>query len=137
MFGPIRGEWPDDQWRGWWGEEPPYHHDTFVLTHHPRADLSMDGGTTFHFVTEGIGAALGRAFDAAGGADVRIGGGPDTIQQYLNAGLVDEVHVAIVPILLRSGERLLDHLGDGVPGMECVELIASASVAHVRLARRA
>ena len=106
MFGPLRGSWQDD-WRGWWGDDPPYHAPVFVLTHHPRASDPMDGGTTFHFVTDGIGAALERAFHAAGGADVRLGGGVATIQQYLRAGLVDELHVAIVPVLLarRTGSN--------------------------------
>lgn len=135
MFGPIRGGWGDESWKGWWGPNPPYHHPVFVLTHHPRDPITMEGGTTFHFVTEGIEAALERAFDAAGGADVRIGGGPATIQQYLRAGLVDELHVAIVPILLGGGERLLDSLDGAVAGYRCVELVSSPAVAHVRLAR--
>jgi dihydrofolate reductase len=136
MFGPIRGPWGDEQWTGWWGDEPPYHHPVFVLTHHPRPSVPMQGGTTFHFVTDGIEAALERAFDAAGGQDVRLGGGVATIQQYLRAGLVDELHLAIVPVLLRSGERLFDHFDGGGPeGYACVEFVASPSVAHVRLAR--
>jgi dihydrofolate reductase len=136
MFGPIRGPWENDQWTGWWGDDPPYHHPVFVLTHHPRPSLSMQGGTTFHFVSDGIEAALERALDAADGQDVRIGGGPSTIQQYLRAGLIDELHVAIVPILLGSGERLFDHLDGGPAGYECVELASSPTVVHVRLARR-
>ena len=134
MFGPIRGEWPDDAWRGWWGDEPPYHHPVFVLTHHPRGPIPMQGGTTFHFVDGGIEAALEQAFDAADGKDVRLGGGMSTIQQYLRAGLIDEMHVAIVPVLLGGGERLFDHL-DGGPAYECVEFVSSPAVAHVRLAR--
>jgi dihydrofolate reductase len=135
MFGPIRGSWGDDTWSGWWGDEPPYHHPVFVLTHHQHAPMPMAGGTTFHFVTDGIEAALERALDAAGGADVRIGGGAATIQQYLRAGLIDELHLPVVPILLGGGERLFANL-DGVPeGYECVELVCSSSVAHVRLAR--
>jgi dihydrofolate reductase len=133
MFGPIRGEWPDESWTGWWGDEPPYHHDVFVLTHHARPDLTMKGGTTFHFVTDGIRAALDRAFEAAGGRDVRLGGGTATIREYLRAGLVDEMHVAVVPILLGSGERLLaDHLTDGY---RVVEYVPSDGVAHYRFAR--
>ncbi len=135
MFGPIRGPWGDSDWTGWWGDNPPYHHPVFVLTHHPRPPITMAGGTTFHFVDDGIEAALQRAFDAAGGQDVRLGGGVATIQQYLRAGLVDELHLAIVPVLLGRGERLFDHLDGGPEGYECVELVASPSVAHVRLAR--
>lgn len=132
MFGPVRGPWGDSDWTGWWGPSPPYHHPVFVLTHHPRPPIPMEGGTTFHFVDDGIEAALERAFDAAGGADVRLGGGPATIRQYLQAGLVDELHVAVVPIILGAGERLFDGPLDGY---ECVELVGSPSVAHVRLAR--
>jgi dihydrofolate reductase len=134
MFGPIRDEWPDESWTGWWGDNPPYHHQTFVLTHHPRPSVEMAGGTVFHFVTDGIEAALERAFEAAAGLDVRLGGGSATIQQYLRAGLVDEMHVAIVPILLGGGERLLDNVGDS--GLEAVSLVASPAVAHVRLVRK-
>ncbi|MGW6378757.1 dihydrofolate reductase family protein [Rhodococcus sp. NPDC055112] len=135
MFGPIRGDWGDGDWTGWWGDNPPYHHDTFVLTHHPRPSVEMAGGTTFHFVTDGIEAALERAFDAAAGRDVRIGGGADTIQQYLRAGLIDELHLTIVPILLGSGERLFDRLDGGPHGYECAELVSSPAVTHVRLVR--
>src|SRR5437899_12663967 len=106
MFGPVRGRWPDDSWKGWWGDEPPYHCDVFVLTHHPRAPIAMKGGTVFHFVTDGTEAALQRAREAARGKDVRLGGGVATIQQYLRAGLVDELHLAIAPVLLGSGENL-------------------------------
>jgi dihydrofolate reductase len=135
MFGPVRGPWGDEQWRGWWGENPPFHHPVFVLTHHPRPSIAMEDGTTFHFVTDGIEAALARAFNAAGGADVRLGGGASTIQQYLRAGLIDDVHVAIVPTLLGNGERLFDNLDGGPDGYECVEFVASPAVMHVRLAR--
>jgi dihydrofolate reductase len=134
MFGPIRGEWSDDTWTGWWGDEPPYHHDVFVLTHYARADLPMQGGTTFHFVTDGIDAALSRAFDAAGGRDVRLGGGVATIKEYVRAGLVDEVHVAQVPILLGAGERLFD--GDAFTGYKVVEFVQSDAVAHYLLKHR-
>jgi dihydrofolate reductase len=135
MFGPIRGPWGSDQWTGWWGDNPPYHHPVFVLTHHPRPSVTMQGGTTFHFVDDGIEAALERAFNAANGDDVRVGGGAATVQQYLRAGLIDEMHVVIVPILIGSGERLFDHLDDGPDGYECVEFVSSPSVAHVRFSR--
>ena len=113
MFGPIRGPWADEEWKGWWGDDPPYHHPVFVLTHHPRAPITMQGGTTFHFVDDGIEAALERAFDAAGGKDVRLGGGAATIQQYLRAGLIDELHLAIVPILLGQRRAAVRHLDGG------------------------
>lgn len=135
MFGPVRGPWGDEDWRGWWGDDPPYHHQVFVLTHHPRPPIEMAGGTTFHFVDEGIEAALEQAFDAAGGADVRIGGGAATIQQYLRAGLVDEVHVAIVPIVLGAEERLFDGLDAEAFGYECVGLVTSPAVVHAHFAR--
>ena len=135
MFGPIRGSWNDDDWKGWWGDDPPYHHPVFVLTHHPRPPIPMEGGTTFHFVDAGIEIALERAFAAAGGADVRLGGGVATVQQYLRAGLIDELHLAIAPVLLGRGERLFDRLDDAMAGYECVELVSSPEVVHVRLAR--
>jgi dihydrofolate reductase len=135
MFGPIRGPWKDEGWTGWWGDDPPYHHPVFILTHHPHAPITMRGGTIFNFVNDGIEVALERAFDAADGQDVRLGGGVATIQQYLRAGLVDEMHLAIVPILLGSGERLFDHLDGGPVGYECVELVSSPSVAHARFVR--
>jgi dihydrofolate reductase len=135
MFGPVRGAWGGDEWTGWWGDDPPYHHPVFVLTHHPRPPVAMQGGTTFHFVDQGIGAALERALEAAGGKDVRLGGGAATIQQYLRAGLIDEMHVAIVPILLGGGERLFDNLDGGPAGYECVEFAGSPTVAHAWLAR--
>src|SRR6201998_296539 len=106
MFGPVRGSWPDESWRGWWGEEPPYHVPVFVLTHHARAPLTMKGGTTFHFVTDGIHAALKRAKDAAQGKDIRLGGGVATVRQYLTVGLIDELHLAIAPAVLGKGENL-------------------------------
>jgi dihydrofolate reductase len=135
MFGPIRGPWANDDWRGWWGNDPPFHHPVFVLTHHPRPSITMDGRTTFHFVDDGIERALERALDAANGQDVRLGGGVATIQQYLRAGLIDELHLAIVPILLGGGERLFHHLDGGPTGYACVELVSSPAVAHVRLGR--
>jgi dihydrofolate reductase len=135
MFGPLRGPWKDENWKGWWGDNPPYHHPVFVLTHHAREPIAMEGGTTFNFVTDGIEAALRRAFDAAGGKDVRLGGGAGTIQQYLRARLVDEIGLAIVPVLLGSGERLFDHLDGGPAGYRCIELVSSPAVVHVRLVR--
>ena len=135
MFGPIRGEWSDETWKGWWGPNPPYHHPVFVLTHHPREPIPMEGGTTFNFVTDGIESALSQASAAAGGLDVRLGGGPATIQQYLKARLIDEMHVAIVPIFLGAGERLFDHLDGGPFGYECVELVSSPWVTHARFVR--
>lgn len=134
MFGPIRGEWPDDSWRGWWGDEPPFHHPVFVLTHHAREPITMKGGTTFEFVTDGIEAALSRAFEAAGGRDVRLGGGASTIREYLRARLIDELHVAVVPILLRGEHPLFE---DGIPdGYEVSRYVPSDRVAHFVLARR-
>src|SRR6478609_7180285 len=135
MFGPIRGPWADEQWRGWWGEEPPYHHPVYVLTNHPRDPITMLGGTVFHFVTDGIHAALKQALDAADGQDVKIAGGVSTIQQYLRAGLVDELEVAIAPVLLGSGERLFDNLDGGPVGFECTEFVGTTSVLHARFAR--
>ena len=135
MFGPIRGPWGDEEWRGWWGDEPPYHHPVFVLTHHPHGPIVMNGGTTFFFVTDGIEAALERAFEAADGADVRVGGGASTVQQYLKAGLIDEMHVAIAPVMLGGGERLFDERLGGMPSYECVELLASENVVHARVAK--
>jgi dihydrofolate reductase len=136
MFGPVRGPWPDENWKGWWGETPPYHCPVFVLTHHARAPLAMKGGTTFHFVTDGIEAALARATEAAGGKDVRLGGGVATIRQYLRAGLVDELHLAISPVLLGAGEHLLAGIDMLKLGYECSEHVGSASATHVVLSRR-
>jgi dihydrofolate reductase len=133
MFGPIRGPWPDEAWQGWWGDNPPYHVDTFVLTHHPRASLRMAGGTTFHFVTDGIHAALDRAKAAAKGLDVQLGGGVATIRQYLHAGLIDEMHFAIAPRLLGSGEHLLSGIDLLQLGYRCVEHVPSAGATHVVL----
>ncbi|MCP5265345.1 MAG: dihydrofolate reductase [Burkholderiaceae bacterium] len=135
MFGPIRGPWPDQDWKGWWGENPPYHVPVFVLTHHARPTFEMEGGTSFHFVTGGIQEALERARDAAHGRDVRIGGGPDTIRQYLRAGLVDEMHLAISPVLLGRGERLFENVDMRALGYECVQHVPTALAAHVVLRR--
>lgn len=131
MFSPIRGDWPDDSWKGWWGENPPYHCQVFVLTHYPRASIEMQGGTVFHFVTEGIQEALRLAREAAGERDVRIGGGVSTIQQFLRARLIDEMHLAIAPVFLGLGERLFAGLDLSALGYECVECAASANAAHV------
>jgi dihydrofolate reductase len=136
MFGPIRGAWPDEKWKGWWGDNPPYHTDVFVLTHHARDPITMDGGTTFYFVTNGIEVALQRAMDAAKGKDVRLGGGVATIQQYLRAGLVDELHFAISPALLGSGDALFRDINLKSLGYECVEHVAAPKATHVVLARR-
>lgn len=135
MFGPVRGPWPDQEWRGWWGENPPYHTPVFVLTHHPREPIPMEGGTTFYFVTDGIHAALALAREAAQGLDVRIGGGASTIRQYLKEGLVDEMHLAISPVLLGSGERLFSGVDVVALGYECVEHAATETATHVVLRR--
>jgi dihydrofolate reductase len=135
MFGPVRGPWPDDSWKGWWGDEPPYHCETFVLTHHPRASITMKGGTVFHFITDGIEAALQRARAAAGGKDVRLGGGVETIRQYLQAGLIDELHLAISPVLLGSGENLLAGIDMVRLGYKVSERIATPSATHMVLSK--
>ena len=135
MFGPVRGRWPDDEWKGWWGEVPPYHVPVFVLTHHPRASIEMQGGTTFHFVTDGIHAALERARAAAGAKDVRIGGGVQTVREYLMAGLVDEMHLAIAPVLLGRGEALFSGIDLTALGFRCSEHVASPRAMHVVLTR--
>lgn len=135
MFGPIRGAWPDDAWKGWWGPDPPYHVPVFVLTHHPRDPIAMEGGTTFHFVTDGIEAALERARSAANGKNIRIGGGVATIQQYLRARLVDELHLAISPVLLGSGERLFAGLDMVELGYRCTERVGTDKTTHVVLRR--
>ncbi|HEY0802132.1 MAG TPA: dihydrofolate reductase family protein [Steroidobacteraceae bacterium] len=136
MFGPIRGRWPDDSWKGWWGDEPPYHTPVFVLTHHARAPLKMAGGTEFRFVTEGIQAALEQATAAAGGRDVRIGGGVSTIRQYLCAGLIDELHLVARPVLLGSGERLWSDIDVRALGYECDKYVAGERATHVFLRKR-
>jgi len=135
MFGPVRGPWPDDSWKGWWGDDPPYHTQVFVLTHHPRAPLGMSGGTTFHFVTDGIDAALRRAIEAADGRDVRLGGGVAAIRQYLRAGLIDEMHLAIAPVLLGSGEHLLAGIDAPRLGYRRIEHVSTPSATHVVIAK--
>jgi dihydrofolate reductase len=136
MFGPVRGPWPDDSWRGWWGDEPPYHVPVFVLTHHPRAPIEMRGGTVFHFVTEGVHAALERARQAAGGRDVRVGGGASTIRQYLSARLIEEMHVAISPVLLGSGESLWRDIDLPALGYHVAERVATPAATHVVFTRQ-
>jgi dihydrofolate reductase len=135
MFGPIRRPWPDDTWKGWWGDNPPYHAHVFVLTNHPRTSITMNGGTTFHFVTDGIHAALKRATEAADGQDIRLGGGVATIQQHLRAGLVDEMHIAISPILLGSGEHLLAAIDAPKFGFKCTEHMPTTNATHVVLSK--
>jgi dihydrofolate reductase len=135
MFGPIRGPWPDGEWKGWWGDTPPYHVPVFVLTHHERPPLEMAGGTIFHFVTGGIEEALDRACTAAGGADVRIGGGAATIRQYLQARLIDELHLAVAPILLGAGESLFAGLDLPALGYRVTEHAASEAATHVVVAK--
>lgn len=137
MFGPVRGAWPDDAWKGWWGEAPPYRVPVFVLTHHARAPVAMRGGTEFHFVTDGIGAALEQAREAAGARDVRIGGGAATVRQYLCAGLVDEMHLAVSPMLLGGGEALLEGIDLPALGFRVVEHVPSARAMHMVLRREA
>jgi dihydrofolate reductase len=136
MFGPVRGPWPDESWKGWWGDEPPYHTPVFVLTHHPRRPLSMAGGTEFRFVTEGIQSALSQAMDAAGGLDVRIGGGVATVRQFLRARSIDELHLAVRPILLGEGEHLWNGLDLRELGYECVKSVAGERATHVFLRKR-
>jgi dihydrofolate reductase len=136
MFGPVRGAWPDDNWKGWWGDEPPYHCEVFVLTHHPRKSFAMKGDTTFHFVTGGIHEALERAQRAAGAKDVRLGGGVATIRQYLRASLIDELHLAFAPVLLGSGESLFDDIDVPALGYEVREHVTTPSATHVVLTKR-
>jgi dihydrofolate reductase len=133
MFGPPGGgPWGDDPWMGWWGDDPPYHHDVFILTHHARDSVEMEGGTTFHFVTEGIEAALERAREAAGGKDVGLWGGAQAIQQYLAAGLLDELELHVAPVVLGGGARLFDNLGDSEVALEQVRVVEAPGVTHVR-----
>lgn len=135
MFGPVRGDWPDESWKGWWGDDPPYHTPVFVLTHRARSPLTMEGGTTFHFVTDGIGAALERAKQAAAGKDIRIGGGVNTIRQYLEAKLIDELHIAISPRLLGSGEHLFSGIDTPALGYVRREHVTTPNALHFVLAR--
>lgn len=135
MFGPVRGPWPDASWKGWWGDEPPYHVPVFVLTHHAREPIEMQGGTTFHFITDGIHAALDAAKKAAGERDVRIGGGVETVRQYIQAGRVDEVHLALSPTLLGRGEALLPGIDLMALGFRCTEHVASPHAMHVVMSK--
>lgn len=135
MFGPIRGQWSDDEWKGWWGDNPPYHAPTFILTHYPRPPIEMEGGTTFYFVTDGIEAALEQARAAAGSQDVKIGGGVETIRQYLRAGLIDEMHLAITPVVLGQGEALFAGIDLPVLGYRVIEHVTTDAAMHVVLAR--
>jgi dihydrofolate reductase len=135
MFGPIRGNWPDDKWKGWWGTNPPYHCPVFVLTHHPRESIVMEGGTVFHFITEGIEVALQKAKQAANGRDVRVGGGVSTLHQYLKAGLIDEMHLAIVPVLLGSGEKFFGDIDLLKLGYKCTKHVTTSRVMHVTITK--
>ena len=137
MFGPVRGPWPDESWKGWWGDNPPYHVPVFVLTHHARAPLAMDGGTIFHFVTDGIESALRKAKDAAKGRDVRLGGGVATIRQYLRARLIDEIHLAMAPLFLGKGENLFADLDLPALGYACTERVSTPAVTHLIVAKQA
>jgi len=136
MFGPVRGPWPDDSWRGWWGKNPPYHVPVFVLTHHAREPLEMEGGTVFHFVTEGIESALARAREAAGSGDIRIGGGVSTIRQYLNTRVIDEMHLAVSPILLGGGESLLSGIDLPALGYEITQYVPTEKATHIVITKR-
>jgi dihydrofolate reductase len=136
MFGPQRGAWPNEEWKGWWGENPPYHHPVFVLSHHPHSNFELAGGTRFTFVDDGIESALRQAFAAAKGKDVRIGGGAATVSQYLKAGLVDELHLVLVPILLGDGERIFEGLDGVQERYEVAEFVPSKTVSHVRIVKK-
>ena len=135
MFGPIRGEWPDEEWKGWWGPKPPYHAPTFILTHHARDPIEMEGGTTFYFVTDGIESALEQAGAAAGDLDVKIGGGVSTVRQYLRAGHIDELHLAVSPVLLGTGEALLEGIDLRAMGYGVTDHVAGEGATHIVLAR--
>ena len=135
MFGPVRGDWPDDQWKGWWGDNPPYHAPTFILTHYPRPPIEMLGGTTFHFVTDGIESALQQARAAAGSLDIKIGGGVATVKQYVQAGHVDEIHLAFAPVMLGQGESLFNGLDLHALGYRTVEHVATDRATHIVLAK--
>ncbi|HEV7491801.1 MAG TPA: dihydrofolate reductase family protein [Rhodanobacteraceae bacterium] len=136
MFGPVRGPWPDESWKGWWGDEPPYHVPVFVLTHYARAPIAMKGGTVFHFVTDGIESALAQAKAAAGGKDVRLGGGVATVREYLNARLIDELHLALRPVVLGAGESLFNGMDLRALGYECAEQVAGERATHVFLRKK-
>jgi len=136
MFGPVRGPWKDDSWKGWWGDNPPYHVPVFVLTHHPRAPLAMEGGTTFHFITDGPESALKKAKEAAGGKDVRIGGGVSTIRQYLAANQIDEMHLAVSPVLLGEGENLFVEMNLPKLGFAPVKIVHGENATHVLLEKK-
>ncbi len=136
MFSPLRGDWLNEDWKGWWGPNPPYHHPVFVVTHHARKSFPMEGGTTFEFVTEGIETALEKAFAAANGKDVRVGGGSNLIRQYLNAGLIDELQLVVATKLLGGGERLFENGDETAKRYECVKLVSSEAASHVHLIKR-
>jgi dihydrofolate reductase len=136
MFGPVRGPWPDDSWKGWWGDTPPYHVPVFVLTHHARPSIEMKGGTTFHFVTDGIDSALRQAREAAGGKDVRIGGGVSTVHQYLRKRLIDDMHIAVSPVLLGSGESLFAGIDLAALGYACTEQVGSSRATHFTVTKQ-
>jgi dihydrofolate reductase len=136
MFGPHRGPWQDESWTGWWGPNPPYHHDVFVHTHHERPDLPMEGGTTFHFTDAPPEQVLARAFEVADGKDVVIAGGAATLQQYLRAGLIDDLDLVVVPILAGAGERLFDNLADALTQYRVSEHLSSPAATHIHLTRR-
>jgi dihydrofolate reductase len=132
MFGPVRGPWPDESWRGWWGEDPPYHHPVFVLTHHPREPLEMDGGTTFHFVSDGIESALVQAKDAARGRDIWLAGGASAVNQYLAARLVDEMDISVAPLILGAGSRLFEGLDRGTVKLRQIRVVDAPGVTHIK-----
>jgi len=136
MFGPVRGPWPDNNWKGWWGDDPPYHTPVFVLTHHARESITMQGGTTFHFITDGIRAALDHAMKAANGLDVRLGGGVSTVYEYLRADLIDELHIAISPVLLGTGEKLFADINLLSLNYEVVEHVPTQKATHVVLRKK-
>lgn len=136
MFSPTRGPWTDENWKGWWGDTPPYHCEVFILTHHARSPIKMKGGTTFHFVTDGIQSALDKAKAAAKGKDIRIGGGVNTIRQYLEAGLIDEMHIAVSPVLLGKGEHLMNGIDLSVLGFRQVDYVGTEKAAHYALAKK-
>lgn len=136
MFGPYRGPWEDESWQGWWGDNPPYHHDTFVLTHHPRPSLQMAGGTTFHFTDDPIETVLERALSAADGQDVVIAGGASVVQQYLRAGLIDVMHIVVAPLLAGAGERLFDNVADALSNYKVNRTVTSPHATHVEIVKR-